>query len=66
MQAVIAGYARSPFTFAKKGALATTRPDDVTTFGERDCLRGGLGQFQAAHLMLLAMAHAGKFGKYGA
>ena len=29
MKAVIAGYARSPFTFAKKGALATTRPDDL-------------------------------------
>jgi acetyl-CoA acyltransferase len=25
---VIAGYARSPFTFAKKGELAQTRPDD--------------------------------------
>ncbi|PLQ00245.1 thiolase family protein [Cupriavidus pauculus] len=29
MKAVIAGYARSPFQFAKKGALATTRPDDL-------------------------------------
>jgi len=47
-------------------ADATCRPDDVATFGERDCLRGGLGQFQAAHLMLLAMAHAGRLGKYGA
>lgn len=27
MQAVIAAYARSPFHFAKKGALAATRPD---------------------------------------
>jgi 2,3-bisphosphoglycerate-independent phosphoglycerate mutase len=42
------------------------RPDDVTEFGERNCLRGGLGQFQAQHLMLLAMAHAGRLGKYGA
>lgn len=42
------------------------RPDEVTAFGERDCLRGGLGQFQAMHLMLLAMAHAGRLGKYGA
>jgi 2,3-bisphosphoglycerate-independent phosphoglycerate mutase len=42
------------------------RPDDVTEFSERDCLRGGLGQFQAQHLMLLAMAHAGRLGKYGA
>lgn len=42
------------------------RPDEVTEFGERTCLRGGLGQFPAKHLMLLAMAHAGRFGKYGA
>lgn len=42
------------------------RPDEVTEFGERSCLRGGLGQFQAMHLMLLAMAHAGRLGKYGA
>ena len=42
------------------------RPDGVTTFGEEACLRGGLGQFQAMHLMLLAMAHAGRLGKYGA
>ena len=26
---VIAGYARSPFTPARKGALARTRPDDI-------------------------------------
>lgn len=44
----------------------TCRPDNETAFGERNCLRGGLGQFQAKHLMLLAMAHAGRFGKYGA
>ena len=29
MPAVIAGYARSPFTPAKKGALAKSRPDDI-------------------------------------
>lgn len=29
MKAVIAGYARSPFQFARKGALATTRPDEL-------------------------------------
>jgi 2,3-bisphosphoglycerate-independent phosphoglycerate mutase len=44
----------------------TCRPDEVEEFGERTCLRGGLGQFQAQHLMLLAMAHAGRLGKYGA
>jgi 2,3-bisphosphoglycerate-independent phosphoglycerate mutase len=44
----------------------TCRPDGLTAFGERDCLRGGFGIFPAKHLMLLAMAHAGRFGKYGA
>jgi len=42
------------------------RTDAVTAFSEAACLFGGLGQFQAKHLMLLAMAHAGRFAKYGA
>lgn len=42
------------------------RTDGVTTFSEKECLTGGLGQFQAKHLMLLAMAHALRLGKYGA
>ena len=44
----------------------TARTDGVTEFGESSCLRGGLGQFEAKYLMLLAMAHAKRFGKYGA
>lgn len=44
----------------------TCRPDEAVEFGERACLRGGLGQFQAKYLMLLAMAHARRLGKYGA
>ncbi len=44
----------------------TVRPDGLKEFNESSCLRGGLGQFQAMHLMLLAMAHAGRLGKYGA
>jgi 2,3-bisphosphoglycerate-independent phosphoglycerate mutase len=44
----------------------TCRPDGVSTFGERACLAGGLGQFPAKHLMLLALAHAGRLGKFGA
>ncbi|MBV8231795.1 MAG: 2,3-bisphosphoglycerate-independent phosphoglycerate mutase, partial [Planctomycetaceae bacterium] len=39
-------------------APATVRPDLVTTFGERPCLQGGLGQFLAKDLMPLALAHA--------
>ena len=42
------------------------RPDGAADFGERSCRTGGLGHFPAKHLMLLAMAHAGRFGKYGA
>jgi 2,3-bisphosphoglycerate-independent phosphoglycerate mutase len=45
---------------------ATCRPDGLTTFGERACLQGGLGQFPAKYLMLLALAHAGRLGKFGA
>jgi 2,3-bisphosphoglycerate-independent phosphoglycerate mutase len=44
----------------------TCRPDPVTEFGESYCLRGGLGQFQALYLLPLALAHAGRLGKYGA
>ena len=44
----------------------TCRTDGLTKFSERDCLRGGFGIFPAKHLMLLAMAHAQRFGKYGA
>ncbi len=42
------------------------RTDGVTEFGESYCLQGGLGQFEAKYLMSLAMAHAGRLGKYGA
>jgi 2,3-bisphosphoglycerate-independent phosphoglycerate mutase len=42
------------------------RTDEVMEFSESACLRGGLGQFEAKYLMLLAMAHAGRLGKYGA
>jgi 2,3-bisphosphoglycerate-independent phosphoglycerate mutase len=44
----------------------TCRPDPVVEFGETYCIRGGLGHFQGMHLMALALAHAGRLGKYGA
>lgn len=47
-------------------AADTCRFDGSTSFGESQCQRGGLGQFEAKHLMLLAMAHAGRLEKYGA
>lgn len=45
---------------------STCRPDHLEKFGERACQRGGLGQFPAKYLMPLALAHAGRLGKYGA
>jgi len=42
------------------------RSDESQAFGERECVRGGLGQFEAKHLMTLALANAGRLGKYGA
>jgi 2,3-bisphosphoglycerate-independent phosphoglycerate mutase len=42
------------------------RPDGNTAFGERSTVRGGLGQFEAKYLMTLALANAGRLGKYGA
>ncbi len=42
------------------------RPDRCSEFHESACLSGGLGQFEAQHLMTLALAHAGRLGKFGA
>lgn len=42
------------------------RTDGCESFGEAECVRGGLGQFEAKHLMTLALANAGRLNKYGA
>jgi 2,3-bisphosphoglycerate-independent phosphoglycerate mutase len=42
------------------------RTDGCEKFGESECLRGGLGQFEAKYLMTLALANARRLGKYGA
>ncbi len=47
-------------------AADTCRPDGCKSFGEMECLRGGLGQFPAVYLMPLALAHAERLGKFGA
>lgn len=47
-------------------ASATARSDGVTTFGERACLHGGLGQILARELMPLVLAHAGRLRRFGA
>jgi 2,3-bisphosphoglycerate-independent phosphoglycerate mutase len=47
-------------------AAKNCRTDGCQTFGESECLRGGLGQFKAKYLMTLALANAGRLTKYGA
>jgi len=42
------------------------RTDACQAFGEAECLKGGLGQFQAMYLMPLLLAHADRLGKFGA
>ena len=42
------------------------RTDACEQFGESECLRGGLGQFEAKYLMTLALANAKRLGKFGA
>jgi 2,3-bisphosphoglycerate-independent phosphoglycerate mutase len=44
----------------------TCRPDGLESFSEQSCLHGGLGIFPAKHLMLLALAHSLRLGKFGA
>ncbi|MCH7990108.1 MAG: 2,3-bisphosphoglycerate-independent phosphoglycerate mutase [Planctomycetes bacterium] len=47
-------------------AAETARFDACESFGEAECLQGGLGQFEAKYLMLLALSHAGRLEKFGA
>ena len=47
-------------------ASSRCRPDGNTAFNESTCIRGGLGQFEAKHLMTLALANANRLGKFGA
>jgi 2,3-bisphosphoglycerate-independent phosphoglycerate mutase len=42
------------------------RPDPHTAFNESTCITGGLGHFESQYLMALALANAGRLGKYGA
>src|SRR3989344_5852424 len=45
MKAVIVAYARTPFHFARKGALSTTRPEDLLA----TAIRGALAQAPVPH-----------------
>ena len=47
-------------------AGANVCPDEVKAFGERACMQGGYSLIPSYDLLPLAMAVAGKLGKYGA
>ena len=51
-----------PFTIHSRWC----RPDRAEQFNERACEIGSLGTFPAMQALSLAMAHAGRFTKYGA
>ncbi|MDR1485782.1 MAG: 2,3-bisphosphoglycerate-independent phosphoglycerate mutase [Planctomycetaceae bacterium] len=42
------------------------RTDSCEKYGEKYAVTGGLGHFEAQYLMALALAHAGRLGKFGA
>jgi 2,3-bisphosphoglycerate-independent phosphoglycerate mutase len=62
--ATMAGHSWHPVPFLLHAK--NIRTDEVDAFNERACLRGSLGTFPASEIMPLAMAHAGRFTKYGA
>ena len=47
-------------------APAAIRPDSQSSFGERACSQGGLGNFPSMETLPLALAHAGRLEKFGA
>ena len=60
----MAAHSWHPVPFAL--LAANSRPDTAHNFDEHSCLAGSLGTFPATEVMPLAMAHAGRFAKYGA
>lgn len=47
-------------------APGTHMTDRAEAFGERECMAGALGQFPAADLMPMGLAHAKRLNKFGA
>jgi 2,3-bisphosphoglycerate-independent phosphoglycerate mutase len=43
-----------------------SRPDGVKQFGERDCAAGYIGRMPMKNILLIAMANALRFNKFGA
>lgn len=62
--ALLKGHSWHPVPFLLRSRWC--RPDAVEEFGESACAKGGLGRFPAVEIMPLALANAGKLGKFGA
>jgi 2,3-bisphosphoglycerate-independent phosphoglycerate mutase len=62
--AVMASHSWHPVPFLMRAKYV--RADECDMFGETALLRGSLGTFPAKEALPLAMAHAGRFKKYGA
>ena len=62
--AVLAGHSWHPVPFMLHAR--NIRQDDCDGFNEVALLRGSLGTFPAKEALALALAHAGRFKKYGA
>jgi 2,3-bisphosphoglycerate-independent phosphoglycerate mutase len=60
---IMASHSWHPVPMMIRSSL--TRGEGVREFTERACSSGSLGTFSAEHLMLQALAHAGKLSKYG-
>jgi 2,3-bisphosphoglycerate-independent phosphoglycerate mutase len=62
--AIMAGHSWHPVPFMLRSKLG--RADECDVFDERTLVAGSLGTFPAKEALPLAMAHAGRFKKYGA
>ncbi|MDD3468523.1 MAG: 2,3-bisphosphoglycerate-independent phosphoglycerate mutase [Thermoguttaceae bacterium] len=62
--AVMAGHSFHPVPVLVAGQ--NVRTDACQCFGETECLKGGLGMFEAMYLMPQLMAFAGRLAKFGA
>lgn len=62
--AIMAGHSWHPVPFLLHSSL--TRADATDAFNEPQCQKGGLGTFPAREALQLALAHAGRFTKFGA
>ena len=61
--AIMASHSWHPVPFMLHSKL--TLGEGVEGFNERTCAQGSIGRIPAETIMLLALSHAGKLGKYG-